>query len=84
MRKNSLDAEGEYGKGNQIFKEIRNCGLLDAAKDAYKSFRSKEITIEHLQHYEDSRSKLLAKSKQTNKGFQRFKRRVKSRVANTV
>ena len=84
LRKNSLDAEGEYGKGNHIFKEIRNCGLLDAAKDAYKACRSKELTIEHLQLHEDSRTKLLAKSKHSDKGFQRFKRRVKSRVANTV
>lgn len=84
LRKNSLDAEGEYGKGNHIFKEIRNCGLLDAAKAAYKACRSKELTIEHLQLHEDSRTKLLAKSKQSDKGFQRFKRRVKSRVANTV
>ena len=84
LRKNSLDSEGEYGKGNQIFKEIRNCGLLDAAKDAYKTFKSKELTIEHLQLHEESRKNLLSKSKQSNKGFQRFKRRVKSRVANTV
>ena len=84
LRKNSLDIEGEYGKGNQLFKEIRNCGLLDSAKDAYKSFRSKELTIEHLQLHEESRKNLLSKSKQSNKGFQRFKRRVKSRVANTV
>ena len=84
LRKNSLDSEGEYGKGNQIFKEIRNCGLLDSAKDAYKTFKSKELTIEHLQLHEESRKKLLSKSKQSNKGFQRFKRRVKSRVANTV
>ena len=84
LRKNSLDSEGEYGKGNQIFKEIRNCGLLDSAKDAYKTFKSKELTIEHLQLHEESRKNLLSKSKQSNKGFQRFKRRVKSRVANTV
>ena len=84
LRKNSLDSEGEYGKGNQIFKEIRNCGLLDSAKDAYKTFKSKELTIEHLQLHEESRKNLVSKSKQSNKGFQRFKRRVKSRVANTV
>ena len=84
LRKNSLDIEGEYGKGNQLFKEIRNCGLLDSAKDAYKTFKSKELTIEHLQLHEESRKNLLSKSKQSNKGFQRFKRRVKSRVANTV
>ena len=84
VRQNSLTVDGEYGKGNQLFKELRNCGLLDAAKDAYKKSRSKELTLEHLMLREDSRTKLLAKSKQSDKGFQRFKRRVKSRVANTV
>ena len=84
LRKNSLDTEGEYGKGNQVFKEIRNQGILDAAKDAYKDTRSRELTLERLQLHEDSRTSLLAKTKRTDKGFQRFKRRVKSRVANRV
>ena len=85
VRKNSLDVEGEYGKGNQLFKEIRNIGLLDKLKDAYKASRSKELSLESLKIlHEDSRSTLLAKSKQSDKGFQRFKKRVKSRVANSV
>ena len=85
IRKNSLDVEGEYGKGNQLFKEIRNIGLLDALKDGYKRAKSKELSLESLKVlHEDSRSKLLSKSKQSDKGFQRFKKRVKSRVANTV
>ena len=54
-------------------------------KDNYKSCRSKELSLESLKIlHEDSRSKLLSKSKQTDKGFQRFKKRVKSRVANSV
>ena len=32
MRKNSLAVEGEYGRGNLIFKGIRDLGLLDALK----------------------------------------------------
>lgn len=84
VRKNALDTEGEYSVGNQLFKEIRNAGLLDAAKDAYRSSRSKELTIEHLKLNEDSRSSLLTKSKRSDKGFERFKKRVKSRVANSV
>ena len=85
VRKNSLATDGEYGIGNQLFKELRNIGLLDELKDAYKSSRSKELSLESLQRLnEDSRSKLLSKSKQTNKGFERFKKRVKSRVANSV
>lgn len=85
LRQTSLYTEGEYGKGNQIFKEIRNIGLLDELKSAYKSSRSKELSLESLKRlHEESRSSLLAKSKQSNKGFQRFKKRVKSRVANSV
>ena len=84
IRKDSLDAEGEYSKGNQLFKEIRNKGLLDDLKTAYKKKRSKELTLESLRLTEDSRASLLAKSKQSQKGFERFKKRVKSRVANSV
>lgn len=85
LRKNSLETDGEYSRGNQLFKEIRNAGLLDKLKISYKKARSKELTLESLQRLnEDSRSMILAKSKETDKGFQRFKRRVKSRVANSV
>lgn len=84
IRKNSLAVEGEYGKGNQLFKELRNQGLLTAAKDAYKASRSKELTLERLSLQEDSRTNLLSKSKRSTKGLQRFKKRVKSRVANSV
>lgn len=84
LRKTSLDTEGEYGKGNQVFKEIRNAGLLDATKDAYKRCRSKELTLEKLQLHEESRTRILARSKQSKKGFERFRKRVKSRVANSV
>ena len=85
IRKNSLETDGEYSAGNILFKEVRNVGLLDKLKDAYKDSRSKELTLEHVSRLnEDSRNKLLSKSKQSAKGFQRFKRRVKSRVANSV
>lgn len=84
IRKDGLDTEGEYGPSNQLFKEIRNAGLLDNLKDAYRRGISKELTLEHYRLNEDSRSSLLAKSKQSKKGFERFKKRVKSRVANSV
>lgn len=48
MRKNSLEIDGEYGAGNQIFKEIRNRGLLDEMKDKIRELRSQELTLEHL------------------------------------
>ena len=85
VRKNSLALEGEYGYGNQLFKELRNQGVLGMLKDAYRECRSKELSLEGLHRLtEDSRTSLISKSKQSTKGFQRFKRRVKSRVANSV
>ncbi len=46
QRKNSLEADGEYGIGNLIFKEIRNLGLLDDLKSKYYEVRSQELTLE--------------------------------------
>ena len=84
IRKDSLIIDGEYGEGNQLFKDLRNNGLLDDLKTAYKKKRSKELTLESLRLNEDSRAKLLSKSKSSKKGFERFKKRVKSKVANSV
>lgn len=41
MRTNSLAVDGEYSKGNQLFKEIRNAGYLKELKDAMLSCLSK-------------------------------------------
>jgi len=46
MRKNSIAIEGEYGKGNQVFKDIRNTGKLDELKDLVKEYKSKELSLE--------------------------------------
>lgn len=46
IRKNGLLSDGEYGKGNQLFKEIRNLGLLDDLKDAYIKVKSKDLSLE--------------------------------------
>lgn len=48
MRSNSLAVDGEYGKGNQIFKDIRNKGLLDKLKEAHQKAMSKELSLESL------------------------------------
>ena len=48
MRKNSIAVEGEYGKGNQLFKEIRDAGLIRALKDAYRQDVSKILSLEAL------------------------------------
>lgn len=85
VRKNALSSEGEFSDGNLLFKELRNIGLLDKLKDMYKTCRSKELSLESYQRLtEASRTQLLSKSKNSKKGFERFKKRVKSRVANSV
>lgn len=46
MRTNSLAVDGEYSKGNQLFKEIRNAGYLKELKDAMLSCLSRQLTLE--------------------------------------
>ena len=87
IRKNSLSVDGEYGKGNQIFKEIRNVGLLDDLKNALTKSKSKILSLESYSKTkleEASRTSLISKSKASAKGNQRYKRRNKSKVANSV
>lgn len=48
IRKQSLAQEGEYGKGNALFKKLRNLGYLDRLKNAYYSSASEELSLESL------------------------------------
>lgn len=48
IRHNSIVSEGEYGKGNQLFKDIRNTGLLQQLKDALDDAISKQLSLENL------------------------------------
>ena len=45
MRKLGLSEEGETSKGNLLFKELRNLGIIDKLKDTYYNLRSMELTI---------------------------------------
>ena len=45
LRRNSLVLDGEFGKGNLIFKTIRNDGLLDDLKERRVELASKELSI---------------------------------------
>ena len=83
VRKESLSIEGEYGKGNQIFKELRNSDYLQKLRDAYKKSVSKELSMESLLT-EASRTQLLSKTKSSAKGMERFRKRVRSKFATTV
>lgn len=89
IRHNSIAVDGEYGKGNQLFKELRNRGLLDKIKEHKRNLVSKDLSLESLKESkqsltEDTRMQLIGKSRRSQKGNERFNRRQKSRVANTV
>lgn len=45
LRRNSLVVDGEFGKGNLIFKTIRNDGLLDALKKRRTELASKGLSV---------------------------------------
>ena len=49
MRKESLATEGEFGKGNSLFKELRNNDFLNRLKDAYYESISEELSVESLE-----------------------------------
>lgn len=49
LRRLSIMSEGEYAKGNLVFKEIRNAGLLQELKDKVNELTSKELSLESLQ-----------------------------------
>lgn len=88
IRKNSLEVDGEFGQGNLLFKELRNSGILQELKDGLIKSKSNELSLENLSESfilnEASRNALITKSKVSNKGRERFRRRVKSKVANQV
>ena len=48
IRHNSIAAEGEHSKGNQIFKDIRNLGLFDRVKEELNNQISKQLSLESL------------------------------------
>jgi len=45
MRRNSLIVNGEYGRGNLIYKDLRNRGALDKIHDAIINCTSKDLSI---------------------------------------
>ena len=47
IRKNSIAKEGEYGYGNQLFKEIRSSGKLQELKDLLSELETKYLSLEN-------------------------------------
>lgn len=45
MRKTSILKDGEYGKGNQLFKDLREEGLIQELKDRVTELTSKKLSI---------------------------------------
>lgn len=48
IRQNGLRKFGKYSKGNLVFKELRNLGILDKLKDKRNTLKSRELTLERL------------------------------------
>lgn len=48
IRHNSIAVDGEHSKGNQIFKDLRNLGLIDKLKDELKNQYGKKLSLEDL------------------------------------
>ena len=48
IRHNSLAIDGEYGRGNQLFKAIRDQQLLTRLKDAATNALSRKLSLENL------------------------------------
>ena len=53
VRKQAIMVDGEYSKGNQLFKEIRNFGLLDEMKQQVNKEKSKILSLEQINHKVD-------------------------------
>lgn len=49
LRKISLMNNGEYSKGNLVFKELRNDGTIDSLYDKMKELTSQELSLESKQ-----------------------------------
>lgn len=47
MRKNSISIEGEYGRGNEVFKTLRDRGELSLLKEALTECLSRKLSLEH-------------------------------------
>lgn len=70
LRKEAMQSEGEYGKGNLIFKEIRNKGLL-------QDIRDKKQELENKSFYEDkSLKESLIKENATDEFFNSLNKRM--------
>jgi len=92
IRRNSINNVGEFGRGNLLFKKLRDNGYLDKLKDTYLSLVSSDLSLEAFKKKieseflnentleEDSRLQLIQKSRSSAEGSKRYKNRLKSKV----
>ena len=79
LRKDSISTDGEYGKGNLIFKEFRNKGYLDSLKQLLVDETSKELSLESLNESKEDNQKLIDYvGEETANRFFKLKPRMKS------
>lgn len=73
LRRISIMTNGEYAKGNLVFKEIRNEGLLDNLKKKQYKLSSKELSLESVnESMKNQILKRLVNSGYTLKEIQEF------------
>ena len=48
LRKNSLAKDGEFGKGNLVFKELRKNGIIQQLNNIKDKLKSNELSLEKL------------------------------------
>ena len=65
VRQESILSEGEYGRGNQIFKELRNRGILNDLKEKKVELENKEMSLESLDEFAETKAKLKEKYDKT-------------------
>ena len=63
LRQESILTNGEYGKGNLVFKELRNKGILQDLKDKKVELENKEMSLESLETNEIDESIAKLKDK---------------------
>lgn len=80
LRRTSIMTDGEFGKGNLVFKEIRNLGLLDKLKERQYELSSKELSLESLlvkndsNHYNivESNSRMFVETEDFTQSWESF------------
>ena len=80
LRGDSLAAEGEFGIGNLVFKELRNRGILDRLKDLRNEIESKDYSLPD----DTEREPIAIEDSQPAAPFEKAKNQLLSAAKNCV